>query len=238
MEPWSCSGPLSARGRGKLLRFRQFRFIENACAFSIVFGTILLISARAQQAERSNAAAETASAGEEAAWSSAKHASTQSAYLDFAKRFPGSAHIKMLVGTVRGRYWFKANTSFGSGKGRRDGVIVTVEGQSAASSLTPEEAVKLGVLKQVPAGQGKRLNTQGVTFNSVYIEPIGPIVAGGQLITPVDLLNCPVVLSADGTQLLAWDSSKATEARSIYQGATIRRDAKGEFPCGDACPGL
>jgi len=222
-----------------MLKVRRVGLIVRVFAIWVALATISPSPVHAQEpgSGGSSVPAETAAPGEQAAWNSAQHASTPSAYLDFARKYPRSAYIKLMVGTVRGRYWFKVSTPFGNdNKGRRDGVVVTVGGQSAARSLTREEAVKLGVLKQVPAGQDRRLNTAGTTFNSVYVEPNGPIVAGGQLITPVDLLNCPIILSADGMQLLAWDASKATEARSIYQGATIKRDSNGEFPCGNACP--
>lgn len=230
----------SSKSEERPMRKDRQAFLRSAIAIGSALMAVSLLALSTQQpgSGGSNVPAETEAVGERAAWASAEHNSSPSAYLDFAKRFPQSAHIKRIVGTIRGRYWFKVSTSFGNDdKGRKDGVVVTVDGQSAARSLTTEEGVKLGVLKQSPAGQDRRLKTSGMAFNSVYVEPTGPVVARGQLFTPVDLLNCPIILSADGTQLLAWDSSRGTEARSIYQGATIKRDANGEFACGDACPG-
>lgn len=175
---------------------------------------------------------------EESAWELAEKNGTPDAYLRFATDFPQSSHIKTAVGTLRGRYWFKLNMPFESNDGwRRDGVVVTVAGMKVAKNLSLGEAKRLGVVAVSPARSGPDVQTQATTFNYVYVEATGGgVVVGNDVIAPEDLLNSILILSGDGTRLLAWDIGKATPAPQPSRQPTIIKGADGKPLCGEACP--
>jgi hypothetical protein len=59
---------------------------------------------------------------------------------------------------------------------------------------------------------------------------------GNQIITPKDNLNSALFLSADGSQLLAWDLSKSAPDTHPSTEPTMTQDSDGNYACGQACP--
>ena len=177
------------------------------------------------------------------AWQSASNAGSPKAFSKFFHEYPNSAHLKIVTGTLRGRYWLQMlNTNITSpdqisavGNGRR-GVVVTVEGMDAAMNLSLEDAIGLGVIGSRPAIRGENAEADGTIFSSGYFEvESGTTVVGEKVITPKDFLNCTIVLSADGSRLLAWDLGKATPALNPSPGFTMKKGPDGSYPCGLAC---
>ena len=141
-------------------------------------------------------------AAERQAWELAVNSATPSAFLDFYHAYPASSHITTRIGTVRGRFWVKLDDR------SQLGVIVTVEGMNVLLNVPLEEAVRLGVVGSRPVTTGE-VNTTGRTFEYVYFEAQGDVIAGGMVVEPRDHLNSTIVLDEDGTSLLTWDFSEA-----------------------------
>ena len=172
-----------------------------------------------------------------AAWALATKADSPVTFRSFYQEFPGSPYLKTVTGTLRGRYWFKLNMPFGDGGKRRDGVIVTVEGMDLAMNLSLADAKDLGVIGSVPAASTANPNAQGTTFNYKYFEATdGGVVVGSDLITPKDSLKSTIILSADGSRLLAWDLSNSTPAPHPSTQPTVKKGLDGKYPCGPECP--
>lgn len=161
---------------------------------------------------------------------------------------PGSAHIKVILGTVRGRYWMSMGDIVMSGGqattvGDAEGVLVTVANTNALKKVSVEEAVALGVIGSKPATSvpsGTTLRIPVTTFDVTSLEMQGPCLVAYKsrtqennviklLLEPRDVLNVHVVLSADGTQLLAWDlrDAKADDhpdtARATYPNSARKK---------------
>ena len=172
-----------------------------------------------------------------AAWEATLKAATPSAYKTFYQRFPNTNRIKKTTGTLRARYWFKVAQPFGDDGKHRDGVIVTIDGMSFTVSLSLDEAIKRGVIGATPAAPDANPDSQGRTFKHIYFEATeGGVLVGNQIITPQDNLNTTLFLSADGSQLLAWDLSKSAPDSHPSTEPTMTQDADGNYACGSACP--
>lgn len=190
-------------------------------------------------AQTSTAAPPNETQDELAAWQSASNAGTPMAFEEFYQKYPASPHLKTVTGTLRGRYWFKINLPFGdSGGVQQDGVIVTVEGMDAAMNLSLADAIKLSAIGSAPVASGPNsAQAQAMTFNSMYVEASGGgVIVGNQIITPKDSLNTTIILSADGSRLLAWDLGKSTPAANPSTAPTIKKGPDGNYPCGSKCP--
>jgi hypothetical protein len=119
----------------------------------------------------------------------------------------------------------------------RDGVIVTVDGMNFATNLSLEEAKNLGVIGFSTAAPDANPDSQGRTFKRIYFEATqGGVLVGNQIITPKDNLNTTLFLSADGSQLLAWDVSKSAPNAHPSTEPTMTQDSDGNYACGQACP--
>jgi hypothetical protein len=174
---------------------------------------------------------------EAAAWEAADKSGAPAAFLEFYRNFPASPHIKTTIGTLRGRYWFKIPVPFANDKQRRNGVLVTVRDSNVAMNLSLADAKLLKVIGVSPAVPGAAPKTQGQTFNYVYMEVTsGAVVVDNLSIAPKDSLNSTIILSADGTRLLAWDLSKATSAPQPSSQPTMIKRADGKYLCGAECP--
>jgi TonB family protein len=172
-----------------------------------------------------------------AAWEATLKAATPSAYKTFYQRFPNTSHLKTATGTLRARYWFKVAQPFGDDGKHRDGVIVTVDGMNSAINLSLEEAKNLGVIGFSPAAPDANPDSQGRTFKRIYFEATeGGVLVGNQIITPKDNLNSTLFLSADGSQLLAWDLSNSAPDSHPSTEPTMTQDSDGKYACGQACP--
>jgi TonB family protein len=172
-----------------------------------------------------------------AAWEATLKAETQNAYKAFYQRFPNTSHLKTATAMLRARYWFKVAQPFGDDGKHRDGVIVTVDGMNYAINLSLDEAKNLGVIGFSPAAPDANPDSQGRTFHRIYFEATaGGVLVGNQIITPKDNLNSTLFLSADGSQLLAWDLSKSTPNAHPSTEPTMTQDSDGNYPCGQACP--
>lgn len=172
-----------------------------------------------------------------AAWLAASKDGTPEVYWDFYEKFPNSNYIKTAEGTLRGRYWFKVAQPFGDDGKHRDGVIVTVDGMNVAVNLTLDKAKQMKVIGFTPSSDTADSDSSGRTFNHTYFEATrGGVLVGDQMITPKDLLKTTLILSADGSRLLSWDTSSATVADQPSGEPTMIQDANGKFACGDACP--
>jgi TonB family protein len=172
-----------------------------------------------------------------AAWESTLKAATQNAYKAFYQRFPNTSHLKTATATLRARYWFKVAQPFGDDGKHRDGVFVTVDGMNFAINLSLEDAKNLGVIGVTPAAPDANPDSQGRTFHRIYFEATaGGVLVGNQIITPKDNLNSTLFLSADGSQLLAGDLSKAAPNAHPSTEPTMTQDSDGNYACGQACP--
>jgi len=172
-----------------------------------------------------------------AAWEATLKAATQNAYKAFYQRFPNTNRLKVVPGTLRARYWFKVAQPFGDDGKHRDGVFVTVDGMNFAINLSLEDAINRGVIGFSPAAPDANPDSQGRTFKRIYFEATeGGVLVGNQIITPKDNLNSTLFLSADGSQLLAWDLSKSTPDAHPSTEPTMTQDSDGSYACGQACP--
>jgi len=172
-----------------------------------------------------------------AAWEATLKAATQNAYKAFYQRFPNTNRLKVVPGTLRARYWFKVAQPFGDDGKHRDGVFVTVDGMNFAINLSLEDAINRGVIGFSPAAPDANPDSQGRTFKRIYFEATeGGVLVGNQIITPKDNLNSTLFLSADGSQLLAWDLSKSTPDAHPSTEPTMTQDSDGNYACGQACP--
>jgi hypothetical protein len=172
-----------------------------------------------------------------AAWEATIRAATPNAYKAFYQRFPNTNRLKVVPGTLRARYWFKVAQPFGDDGKHHDGVIVTVDGMNFAVNLSLEEAKNTGVIGVTPAAADANPDSQGRTFKRIYFEATdGGVLVGNQIITPKDNLNTTLFLSADGSQLLAWDLSKSAPDSHPSTEPTMTQDADGNYACGQACP--
>jgi len=172
-----------------------------------------------------------------AAWEATIKAATPNAYKSFYQRFPNTRHLKTATATLRARYWFKVAQPFGDDGKHRDGVFVTVDGMNFAINLSLEEAKNLGVIGFDPAAPDANPDSQGRTFKHIYFEATqGGVLVGNQIITPKDNLNTTLYLSADGSQLLAWDVSKSAPDTHPSTQPTMTQDSDGNYACGQACP--
>ena len=172
-----------------------------------------------------------------AAWEATLKAANPSAYKTFYQRFPNTTRLKVVPGTLRARYWFKVAQPFGDDGKHRDGVFVTVDGMNFAINLSLEEAKNLGVIGFDPAAPDANPDSQGRTFKHIYFEATqGGVLVGNQIITPKDNLNTTLYLSADGSQLLAWDVSKSAPDTHPSTQPTMTQDSDGNYACGQACP--
>lgn len=171
------------------------------------------------------------------AWRNASSAATLNSFREFYLKFPGSAHIKAVSATLRARYWFKLAVPFGDDGKHRDGVVVTIDGQSATKNLSLQEAEKLNVIGYAPAAPDANPDSQGRTFKRIYFEATeGGVLVGNQIITPKDFADAEIILSADGTQLLSWDLSRSTPEAQTTTQPTITEGPDGQFACAAACP--
>ncbi len=172
-----------------------------------------------------------------AAWEATHKTATPSAYKTFYQRFPNTTRLKVVPGTLRARYWFKVAQPFGDDGKHRDGVIVTVDGMNFTVNLSLEEAINRGVIGVTPAAPDANPDSQGRTFKRIYFEATeGGVLVGNQIITPKDNLNSTLFLSADGSQLLAWDLSKSAPDSHPSTEPTMTQDTDGNYACGQACP--
>jgi TonB family protein len=172
-----------------------------------------------------------------AAWEATIKAATPNAYKSFYQRFPNTRRLKTATATLRARYWFKVAQPFGDDGKHRDGVFVTVDGMNFAINLSLEEAKNLGVIGITPAAPDANPDSQGRTFKHIYFEATqGGVLVGNQIITPKDNLNTTLYLSADGSQLLAWDMSKSAPDTHPSTEPTMTQDSDGNYACGQACP--
>jgi TonB family protein len=172
-----------------------------------------------------------------AAWEATLKAANPSAYKTFYQRFPNTTRLKVVPGTLRARYWFKVAQPFGDDGKHRDGVFVTVDGMNFAINLSLEEAINRGVIGVTPAAPDANPDSQGRTFKRIYFEATqGGVLVGNQIITPKDNLNSALFLSADGSQLLAWDLSKSAPDTHPSTEPTMTQDSDGNYACGQACP--
>jgi TonB family protein len=172
-----------------------------------------------------------------AAWEATLKAATPSAYKTFYERFPNTTRLKVVPGTLRARYWFKVAQPFGDDGKHRDGVFVTVDGMNFAINLSLEDAKNFGVIGFDPAAPDANPDSQGRTFKRIYFEATqGGVLVGNQIITPKDNLNSTLFLSADGSQLLAWDLSKSAPDTHPSTEPTMTQDSDGNYACGQACP--
>ena len=155
-----------------------------------------------------------ATPSEAAAWDSAVQKGTVDAYLAFSREHPKSERIKVQTGTVRGRYWNKVAMPFGGGAQKSEsGVLVTVEGMKVLRNVSLEEAKTEKLLDVKPATKGENVSANGQTFNWTCMEVTdGGCVVNDELISPKDSIGAMVVLSGDGTSLLAWDVQNAKAA--------------------------
>ena len=172
-----------------------------------------------------------------AAWEATLKAANPSAYKTFYQRFPNTTRLKVVPGTLRARYWFKVAQPFGDDGKHRDGVFVTVDGMNFAINLSLEDAINRGVIGFSPAAPDANPDSQGRTFKRIYFEATeGGVLVGNQIITPKDNLNSTLFLSADGSQLLAWDLSKSAPDAHPSTEPTMTQDSDGNYACGQACP--
>jgi TonB family protein len=172
-----------------------------------------------------------------AAWEAANKDGSPEIYMEFYRRFPNSSYLKTTTGTLRGRYWFKVAQPFGDDGKHRDGVIVTVEGMDVGVNLPLDKAKKLKVIGFTPSSDTADSDSSGRTFNHTYFEATrGGVLVGDQMITPKDLNNATLILSADGSRLLSWDTTNATPSDQPSSQPTMIEDANGKFACGSACP--
>lgn len=189
-------------------------------------------------AQTSTAAPPNETQDELAAWQSASTAGTPTAFADFYQKYPASPHLKTVTGTLRGRYWFKLNLPFGnSDEVKQDGVVVTVEGMDAAMNLSLADAIRLGAIGSAPVAQGPNsAQAKAMSFSYMYVEASGGgVIVGNQIITPKDSLNATIVLSTDGSRLLAWDLGKSIPAANPSTAPTIKKGPDGNYPCGSKC---
>lgn len=172
-----------------------------------------------------------------AAWEVANKNGAPEIFMEFYRRFPHAEQLKITAGTLRGRYWFKMDQPFGDDGKHRDGVVVTVEGMDAGINLSLEEAKKLNVIGFIPAAGREDSDTPGKTFNRIYFESTGGgVLVGDQIISPKDSLNATLILSAGGSRLLGWETSKSTVAEHPSTEPTMVANSDGKFACGAACP--
>jgi TonB family protein len=172
-----------------------------------------------------------------AAWEVANRDGSPEIFREFYRRYPNSSQLKTATGTLRGRYWFKVAQPFGDDGKHRDGVIVTVDGMDVGVNIPLDKAKKLKVIGVTPSSDTADSDSSGRTFNRTYFEATrGGVLVGSEMITPKDLLNVKLILSADGTRLLSWDSTDATPSDHPSSQPTMFQDANGKFACGDACP--
>jgi TonB family protein len=172
-----------------------------------------------------------------AAWGATLKAATPNAYKSFYQRFPNTSRLKTATATLRARYWFKVAQPFGDDGKHRDGVIVTVDGMNFAVNLSLDAAKNQGVIGFDPAAPDANPDSQGRTFKRIYFEATqGGVLVGNQIITPKDNLNATLYLSADGSQLLAWDLSKSSPDAHPSTEPTMTQDSEGNYACGEACP--
>lgn len=171
------------------------------------------------------------------AWEVANKDGSPEIFSEFYRRYPNSPLLKTATGTLRARYWFKVSQPFGDDGKHRDGVIVTVEGMDVGVNLSLDKAKKLKVIGFTPSSDTADSDSSGRTFNHTYFEATrGGVLVGDQMITPKDLLNATLILSADGSRLLSWDTTNSTPSDRPSSQPTMLQDANGKFACGDACP--
>lgn len=172
-----------------------------------------------------------------AAWEVANRDGSPEIFREFYQRYPNSTQLKTATGTLRGRYWFKVAQPFGDDGKHRDGVIVTVEDMDVGVNISLDKAKKLRVIGFTPSSETADSDSSGRTFNHTYFEATrGGVLVGDQMITPKDLLNTMLILSADGSRLLSWDITNSTISDHPASQPTMIQDANGKFICGDACP--
>lgn len=172
-----------------------------------------------------------------AAWEMANNNGSPEIFRELYRKFPNAPQLKVTTGTLRGRYWFKVTQPFGDDGKHRDGVIVTAEGMDVGVNLSLDKAKKLKVIGFAPSSETANSDSSGRTFNRIYFEATsGGVLVGNQMITPQDLLNAMLILSADGSRLLSWDTSNATVSDHPSTQPTMIADENGKFACGDACP--
>jgi TonB family protein len=171
------------------------------------------------------------------AWEATLRAATPNAYKSFYQRFPNTRRLKTATATLRARYWFKVAQPFGDDGKHHEGVFVTVDGMNFAINLSLDEAKNQGVIGVTPAAPDANPDSQGRTFKRIYFEATeGGVLVGNQIITPKDNLNSTLYLSADGSQLLAWDLSKSAPDTHPSTEPTMTQDSDGNYACGQACP--
>jgi hypothetical protein len=93
------------------------------------------------------------------------------------------------------------------------------------AKLSIEDAKALGVIVAKPMESTHyNMKVKGVTFDIIYAEMLGacPVRNGTgvlEMIEPADNHNASVILSADGTRILAWDlrNAKRAEQANISQ---------------------
>jgi TonB family protein len=172
-----------------------------------------------------------------AAWELANKDGSPEVFKEFYQRYPNATQLKTATGTLRARYWFKVSQPFGDDGKHRDGVIVTVEDMNVGVNISLDKAKKLKVIGFTPSSDTADSDSSGRTFNHTYFEATGGgVLVGDQMITPKDLLNTMVILSADGSRLLSWDTTNSTPSDHPSNLPTMIVDADGRFACGDACP--
>ena len=166
------------------------------------------------------------------AWNYAVKTGTVTAYKTYYSKYPTSPRIKVVNGTLRGRYWRR----IGSSSPKNNGALVTVEGMTVLKKLTLGEARILKVLEftQRILGPDDEVKANGMTFSRLYIEfdeatPVGSLISDppnwGELevtlVKPKDYVNTIIVLSADGKRLLTWDTDTARSASKISRTTTF-----------------
>lgn len=155
----------------------------------------------------------------DAEWLAAEKAATVDGYLKFYKSHPTSDKIKVLSGTVRGRYWESSIDQ------SRDGVLVTVEGTQLQISITLADAERLKIIGSRLANHGETIRANARTFNWIYMEYTDEAMSHATVLSPKDLKGCTVIASDDGKNLLAWDGSRAVVAEKPFPKATYVQDA-------------
>jgi hypothetical protein len=149
---------------------------------------------------------------EELDWNQTFLTNTPQAYIAFSVAHPNSSLIKTAIGTIRGRYWENIMN------GKEDGVLVTVAGMNTLGKFSIQDAKALGVIDAKPMESTQyNMKVKGVTFDIIYAEMLGacPVRNGNdvlEMIEPADNENASLILSADGTRILAWNLRNAKRA--------------------------
>ena len=161
---------------------------------------------------------------EASAWEVTVKNGSVDAYLAFARKFPKSERIQVRKGTVRGRFWYKVTD------GSVNGVLVTVAGTKLLRNVTLTEAKAQAVIGARPPNKGEEITARGRTFNWTCLEITsgGLVFSNNEAILPKDSEGATVVISGDGTTLLAWylDDAKTvatTDKKPTYINAEANK---------------